>query len=104
MQENLKGFQKQYLKGLAHGIKPVILIGQNGLTDTLIRAIDGELDRQELIKVKFNAIKDQEEKKAVISAITSQTGGEIVGMIGHVVILYRMNNDPEKRRIALPPR
>jgi RNA-binding protein len=104
VQDNLKGFQKKYLKGLAHSMKPVVLIGQNGLTDTLIKAIDGELDRQELIKVKFNAIKDQEGKQTILSTITSQTGSEVVGMIGHVVILYRMNDDPEKRRITLPAR
>jgi len=104
MQEKLKGFQRKYLRGLAHNMKPVVLIGQKGLIGTLIKAVDEELDRRELIKVKFNAFKDPEGKKGIVSAMTAQTSCEAVGMIGHTVILYRENADPEKRCIILPAR
>ena len=41
--EKLKGFQKQYLKGTAHGLKPVVFVGQRGITPELTKAFDEEL-------------------------------------------------------------
>ena len=61
----LKGFQKKYLRGLAHNLKPVVLIGQKGLTDDLIKSADRALDRHELIKVKFNEFKEREQKTEI---------------------------------------
>ena len=54
--EILKGYQKKYLKGLAHGLKPVVFIGQKGLSRNLIGSIHDALDTHELIKVKFVSI------------------------------------------------
>ncbi len=48
--EKLKGFQKKYLKGLAHSKKPLVFVGQKGVTPTLIKAVDEALGTHELIK------------------------------------------------------
>jgi len=104
MKEDLKGFQKKYLRGLAHGLKPNILIGQKGLTDSLIKAIDQELNLHELIKVKFNDFKEKDQKQAVMETIVERTGCSPVGMIGHTAVIYRENHDPEKRKIKVPVR
>ena len=100
----LKGFQKRYLRGLAHGLKPTVLVGQNGLTPALVHALDGELLLHELMKLKFIDFKEKEEKAAVIESLSEKTGCDFVGLIGHTAILYRTHPEPEKRKIALPDR
>lgn len=98
----LRGDQKKYLRGIAHSLKPVVLIGQSGLTDTLIRAVDEALNTHELIKIRFNAFKEKEQKKRMIAEIENKTACQMVGMIGHIAILFREQIDPEKQKIKLP--
>ena len=100
----LKGYQKKYLRGIAHSLKPVVQIGREGVTAGIIRAVDEELIRHELIKIKFNDIKEKDPKEAITGEVAAKTGSEPVGMIGHTVILYRRQADPEKRKIAIPER
>lgn len=102
--EKLKGFQKKYLRGLAHSMKPVIFIGQKGLTPAIRLSTEEALARHELIKVKFIDFKEKDQKSEIMGALESETGSEVVGTIGHTAILYRRQNDPERRRIALPER
>jgi RNA-binding protein len=102
--KKLKGFQKKHLRGLAHHIKPVVYIGQKGITDTVVRSVDEALNSHELIKVKFIDFKEKGLKKQIADAIERQTSGEIVGMIGHTAIFYRRHSDPQKRKIKLPQR
>ena len=100
----LKGYQKKYLKGLAHGVKPQVYVGQNGLSPTVSQSIEASLARHELIKVKFVDFKEKAQKEEIVAAIEQETASELVGMIGHVAILYRVQRDPEKRRIKVPKR
>jgi len=102
--EKLKGYQKKYLKGLAHGMKPVAYVGQKGLSSTVSQAIDESLATHELIKVKFVDFKEKVLKEEIAGAIEQETASELVGMIGHVAIFYREQPDPEKRRIEVPKR
>jgi RNA-binding protein len=96
----LRGSQRKYLRGQAHSLKPVIQIGKEGLTEKVLTAIDTALTDHELIKVKL--VTGQEEKHAFAQAISEKTTAECVGLIGHVIILYRQQEDVEKRRISLP--
>ncbi len=98
----LKGFEKKYLRGLAHGLEPLIIVGQKGLTDGLIRSVNEALDIHELIKIRFNDFKEKDQKNEIMSKISSGTGAEMAGMIGHTAVLYRQHHDPEKRKIMLP--
>ena len=102
--KRLEGFQRKHLRGLAHKLKPVAFIGQKGITDAVSGAIGEALDTHELIKLKFVEFKEKEQKRAIISAIEERTGCEMVGMIGHIAILYRQQRNPEKRSIELPKR
>ena len=99
---NLTGFQAKYLRGRAHGLKPIVFVGQKGLTDALIRSTEEAFDRHELIKIKFIDFKEKKQKEELAAAIGAKTGSQVAGMIGHVAILYRQHADPEKRRIILP--
>lgn len=98
----LKGFQKKYLRGLAHSLKPVVLIGQKGLTDELVKSTDQALARHELIKIRFNEFKEKDQKAGITEMLCKTTKAEVAGTIGHMAILYREQKDPEKKKIVLP--
>lgn len=98
----LKGVEKKYLRGLAHDLKPVVLIGKEGITEGIVRATDEGLSQHELIKIKFNDFKEKSQKEALVDSLVDRTGCFRIGMIGHTAILYRPQNDPAKQRIKLP--
>lgn len=102
--EKLKGYQKKYLKGLVHGMKPVVFVGQKGISPAVTKAVDESLEKHELIKVKFIDFKEKDQKKEIAGAIEKETRSELVGMIGHMAIFYRRQKDPEKRKINVPNR
>jgi len=95
--EKLTGTQRKYLRGIAHSLKPVVLIGYEGISGVVIKTIEKALDDHELIKIKFNKFK--EEKEEFCSNIEETTKSEMVGLIGNVAIFYRENPDPKKRGI-----
>jgi RNA-binding protein len=99
MEKRLKGSQRQYLRGIAHGLKPVIQIGRNGINPEVISHIDQALTDHELIKIKFNEFK--EEKKDLSKEIERETKSELVGTVGHIAIFFRENPEKEKK-IILP--
>jgi RNA-binding protein len=92
--------QRGHLRALANPLRPTVLLGKQGLTEQIIEKIGRELDAHELIKVRFLEHKD--ERKQLAETIVEETGGSLVGLIGHVAILYRQQADPERRLIALP--
>jgi RNA-binding protein len=96
----LAGSKRKYLRGLAHGLKPLVQVGKGGVTPALLAAVNGALDEHELIKVKFVDFK--EEKKELSAEIGRKTKSERVGMIGNVAVFYRQHADPEKRKIRIP--
>ena len=100
--EALKGNQKKFLKGRAHGLKPVVFLGQRGLTVNLIDSIHQALNAHELIKVKFIEFKEKKQKSGMAETIEAEADCQLVGMIGHVAIFYRPHADPDKRKIKLP--
>jgi RNA-binding protein len=96
----LTGSQRKHLRGTAHGYQPVVQIGKEGLTDSVLGAIDSAMTARELIKVKVAADRDQ--RDALVRVVAERLDCECVGTIGRVAILYRQHPDPEKRRIVLP--
>lgn len=95
---NLSTKQKQYLKGLAHNLKPVVLMGANGLTEAVVAEIEIALNHHELIKVKI-ASEDRDTKQLIVEAIIRETEAEKVQVIGKTLVLYRPS---EHRKIELP--
>ena len=98
----LTSFQAKYLRGLAHSLKPVVFVGQKGITPSLLNSIQEALNAHELIKVKFVDFKDRRMKAECAAEIERQTGGCMAGLIGHTAIFYRPNPDREKRKIVIP--
>ena len=97
---NLSSSQRSYLRSQAHHLEPVVLIGKHGITDGTIESIDRVLEARELIKIKFREFKD--EKLSLSEEITELTNSQVVGVIGHTVIIFRQNPDPDKRQIHIP--
>jgi RNA-binding protein len=100
----LTGYQRKYLRGLAHNLKPAIIIGQKGITEPVIMEIKEALNNHELIKIKFVDFKERDQKKDIVSTIEEKTASRTVGMIGHITIFYRQHTDPDRRKISVPER
>lgn len=98
----LTSSQTKYLRGLAHSLKPVVLVGQKGLSDALLASVAEALGVHELIKVKFTDLKDRGIRSALAAEIGEKTDSVLAGLIGNVAILYRPNPAPEKCKIHLP--
>ena len=98
--KNLKSSQRSYLKSQSHHLEPLIYIGKNGLTNGTIQSINTVLLAKELIKIKFREFKD--DKKEISKKIATETLSHIIGIIGHTLILYKQNSDPEKQKYQLP--
>ena len=94
--------QKQFLKGLAHPLTPVVQIGKEALSPGLFETIKTELLRHELIKVKIgsNCALD---KHSTATTIAELTASSLVQLIGKTIVLYKPNPKRTKeKRILLP--
>lgn len=91
--------QRQYLRGLAHPLKPLVQIGTKGIGDSVIEQIEAQLAAHELIKVRFNTESAVEPADAV-DEVVARTRSELVQKTGRILILYRRHD--EKPKIALP--
>jgi RNA-binding protein len=85
--------QKRYLKGLAHSLKPVVMIGDKGLTDNVINEIDNALSHHELIKVRVSG-QEKAERLEVLNTIADKTSSDLVLIIGHIGGFYRPAKEP----------
>lgn len=93
----LTGRQRKRLRSLAHGMQSVVRLGQDGLSEGVVKEADRALNGHELIKVKFIEFKDR--KKELSQELAQRTGSECIGLIGHNGIFYRPHEDPRLRRI-----
>ncbi len=91
--------QKRYLKALAHTRKPIIIIGDKGLTPAVLHEILLALDHHELIKIRVNA-EDRTAREAMIEEICTTSSATLVQRIGHIATLFRRN--AEAPRIEWP--
>ena len=98
---DLTSGQRKYLRKLAHHLEPLVIVGKQGVTDSLLDATREVLDAHELVKVRFNEFKS--EKKALSRQLADETDSAVAGIIGHIAILYRPHPDEDQRRITLPP-
>lgn len=83
--------QRLKLKQQAHHLKPVVLIGQKGLTDAVIKETDLALKAHEYIKIKMNGC-DKDERISLTQDLCQNLSAELIESIGHVVTIYRKND------------
>ena len=97
----LSGADRRYLRAIATKERPVVWIGEAGLSDGALRSVEEALDARELIKVRLRSPAD---KKRTARELSRRSGAALCGLVGHTVILYRPHPEPEARQIALPKR
>jgi RNA-binding protein len=92
--------QIAFLRSQAHHLNPTVMIGMQGLTESIITKISNELEAHELIKVKFLEFKEQ--KRELAATIVEQTSCDLVTIIGNIAVLYREPRDLSRKKINLP--
>ncbi len=98
----LKPKQISHLRGLAHSLSPVVMIGNNGLTENVIKEIELNLNAHELIKIQV-AGDDREARKAMYAEICSKTNATPVHHIGKQLVIYRASATvKESAKINIP--
>lgn len=85
--------QKRHLRSLAHALKPVVTVGEAGLSDAVLREIDLSIAHHELIKVRVHAA-DRDERKKLIDELCSKSNAILIQSIGHMAVIYRAATKP----------
>lgn len=94
--------QIAHLRGLAHSLNPVVMLGNNGLTENVLKEIELNLNAHELIKVQV-AGDDRDARKAIYEEIATKTGAIAVHHIGKQLVYYRPSNTVEESaKIIIP--
>lgn len=96
--QSLTSKQKRFLRARAHNLKPVVTVGNAGLTSTVLEEISSSIEHHELMKVRLSAM-DKQAKTALMEQICQQTQSQAVYLIGHVATIYRPAKNPQ---IKLP--
>lgn len=99
---NLNEHQKKYLRGLGHQLKPLIMVGDAGLSESLLAEYESTLNHHELIKVRIR-VGDRDARDTIIDKLCTDSSAILVQRVGNVALLFRQNlrKKPEKR-IRLP--
>jgi len=95
----LTGKQRRFLRAKGHALRPIVLVGKDGLDDGLVAAIDRALADHELVKIKIGENAELD-RAAAADEIATRTKSEVAQILGNTVLLYRA--DPEEPEIVLP--
>lgn len=93
---SLSTAEKKRLRQIGHHLNPVVLLGGNGLTESVIAEIDARLEDHELIKVRVGG-EDRAARLAAIDEIAQATKAEVAQIIGKLVLLYRAARKPDPK-------
>ena len=91
--------QKQFLKGLAHSLSPVVRVGKGGVTEAVVNETKKSLDAHELIKVRIEG-DDSAAREELAKKLAAAADAQVAATIGKTAILYRARE--EKPKIKLP--
>ena len=89
--------ERSALRAEAHGLNPVVMIGESGLTESVMKEIASSLDAHGLIKVRVFG-DDREARIAMYEQVCEQLGAAPVQHIGKLLVLYRPDEDVVKER------
>lgn len=99
MFQKLSNSQQRFLRGLSHGLKPVVMIGGKGLTEGVLAELDLALEHHELVKVKISA-EDRDARDELVAELQLRTTAQLVQRIGNIATLFRRSR--ERPQITLP--
>lgn len=94
----LNSKQIRHLRALGHHLSPVVIIGNNGLTEQVLKEIEVSLKAHELIKISVHG-DDRELRLHMLEEICEKTGAAPVHHIGKQLLVYRRADQP---KITLP--
>jgi RNA-binding protein len=98
----MKGKERAELRAEAHHLDPLVHVGHQGLTPTVIGSLDDALRTHELVKVKITN-KDLIKPKDAANALALATNSAVIQVIGRTATFFRENPDLDKKRSDLPP-
>ncbi|WP_295801803.1 YhbY family RNA-binding protein [uncultured Microbulbifer sp.] len=88
--------RKKALRNIGHNLKPIVTIGDKGLSEGVLEELNRALEDHELIKVKM-AIPDRDVRKEVIAEMCTATGAELVQEIGKIALILRNAKKPNAK-------
>lgn len=94
--------QKKFLRGLGHGLKPLIMVGDAGLSDSVLAEFESTLTHHELIKVSVR-VGDRKARDEIIEKLCTAGSALLVQRVGNMALLYRENPE-KKKKIVIPNR
>ncbi len=95
----LRGKQKSFLRSEAHHLNPVVQIGKNGISETLLDQVDELLERRELIKVTL--LQNTDEDAAEVAEIFETTlHCHVVQTIGRILVVYRPSSKEKYQKYS----
>ena len=96
--------QRKFLRGRGHQLKPLIMVGDAGLTESLLAEFKATLAHHELIKVKVRST-DRAAREELIQKLCADHSATLLQRVGNVALVYRANSEkrPEKR-LRIPSR
>ena len=80
--------QKKHLRSLAHDLRPIVMVGQQGLSDAVLAELESTMTKHELLKIKVRA-NNREEKQQIVNKILKFSQAVLVQVIGSVMVIYR---------------
>jgi len=94
---NLNKIQIKHLRAESHRLKlkPVVILGQNGLSESVQNEITIAIEYHELIKIRIPAM-DKNQKKQLIEAICARSQALLISAIGNVIVIYRCNEKTQR--------
>lgn len=95
--------QKKHLRGLGHKLKPVVMVGESGLSESVLEEFRTSLDHHELIKVRVKS-GDRDVRDRIIEKLCAEGSAELVQRIGNMALVYRENTKKKKNKVLLPGR
>jgi RNA-binding protein len=98
--EDLTSKQRQFLKGKAHSLSPVVRVGKAGLTPAVIEEAKTALRAHELVKVRLEA-EDGHDRREMADRLAEDTAAQIVARVGKVAVLYRAREEDPGIRLPL---
>ena len=88
--------EKKALKAAGHNLKPVITIGMNGLSESLLLEFEKTIDHHELIKIRVR-ISDKYSRKELIEELCNKSKSQIISAVGSTAIVFRKNPKSQKK-------
>jgi RNA-binding protein len=87
----LTGKQRRQLRALGHHLEPVVIVGQSGVTEGVIAAVQQALHDHELIKVKIN--EGPETRQEAAQKLAEGTGAELAQLLGRTALLFKKRDE-----------